>query len=58
MNFSPIKREEHFHIHRNHQAGNAAGKEGPGEAEERWQGGKRRWDGRHQDMLLLETADA
>lgn len=58
MNFSPIKREEHFHIHRNHQVGNAAGKEGLGEVEEHRQGGKGRWDGRQQDMLLLEIVDA
>ena len=31
--FSPIKREERFHIHRNHQVGNPAGKEGPGRHE-------------------------
>lgn len=32
MNFSPIKREERFHIPRNHQVKNPAGKEGPEEA--------------------------
>lgn len=56
--FFPYKREERFHIHRNHQVGNAAGTEGPGEAEEHRQGGKERWDGRQQDTLLLEIADA